>query len=245
MRFALVLPAAALVLTASCASKPRQPPRAWFPQPQQQAPNYGLPWAAPAGAAATAATTASVAPTATAPAAPASTEEKARCLSDAGTADDCRAALGKMAKEPGPGAPYDVYKRACEKKAKLLGCGAFKSTAITDADRPNMELLMLCESGAATACEDVKTKTAPLQAWLSTLKTDLCKKGESALCADFHQCKKPAKWTCSAVTGMGTTERQACGCQPPCAGTLTVSATTRSWPDGSTRAGYQCAEAKP
>jgi hypothetical protein len=228
-----------LAFVASCTKKASHPPPAWWfgPPPQaQQQPQYGLPWSAPAGsgAAPVASASASAAPAA----APAANADFGKCMAESATTDDCKAAIESAKAAPGSPGVFDLYKRACEKKVKLLGCGAFKSTAISEGDHPTMELLMRCELGAAANCEQVKTKVAPLQAWLSTLKSDLCKKGENALCPDFHQCKKPAKWECAEAAG-GT---KACGCLAPCAGTRTVTATSATWPDGSARAAAVCTQ---
>jgi len=238
MRIAYAAPVVALVFVTSCTKKhSHRPPAYWAPQQQQQAapPQYGFPWAAPAGSGAAAA---SAAPTAATPADTATNADFEKCLAEAATTDDCKAAIESAKKTPSAPKIYELYQRACEKKVKLLGCGAFKSTAITEDDHPTMELLMRCELGAAARCEEVKTKVAPLQAWLSTLKTTLCKQGENALCADYHQCKRPAKWTCEDTAGGA----KACGCLAPCDGTRTITATQASWPDGSARAAAVCTQ---
>lgn len=164
-----------------------------------------------------------------------------RCHADDGKAADCRAALEKLAAAPQPPKLiFDTYKKACDKKAKLLGCGVFKSTAVTDADHPTMEALMACEAGRTDDCEGLKPSAAPLVAWHKTLKTDWCKKGANALCDDYRQCKS-SKWKCDAI---GPGGGQACGCAPACEGPLAVSlSTSKTWPDGSTRATFTCPSA--
>jgi hypothetical protein len=187
--------------------------------------------------------------------APAPSAERARCLSDGGTADDCEAALRAAAVSwdvtPGAAHPkgevYEVYRRACERKAKLQGCGVFKSRAVGEADQPTVELLMICESGRPEACEDVATRSAPLQAWLSTLKAEHCRKGHSALCKSHRECRGAAQWGCRPATqpaGAG----DVCGCVPRrCEGAMTVTASPRKWPDGSARGVFTCetAAARP
>jgi len=175
-----------------------------------------------------------------------STPAREKCLSDTGNGLDCREALGQMAKTGTP--LYDVYKRGCERKAKLLGCGVFKSTAVTDGDRPQVELLMKCEAGVSEGCEDVSTKAAPLQAWLSTLKADGCKKGQSALCKNFKECRGKTEWSCkpsgATPTQGGVAPKEVCGCVPrSCGGPLTVtpSPSARTWPDGTARGAFACA----
>lgn len=197
--------------------------------------NYAMPFAVGAPPLAPAAETASPLPVAP----PANSAEITKCLAEGATANDCKAALDAIAKDP---AQYprvgEAYKRGCTLKSKvLLGCGAFKSTVLGESDRPAMDLLMLCEAGVFEACEDVKTKAAPLLAWHSTLKTEGCKKGHTALCKSFKECKKKTLWTCGPVTG-GTGE--ACGCQPKCDGDLVIGALPRTWSDGKTRASYTC-----
>lgn len=207
---------------------------------QPQAPkSYTMPWAIAIPPAARVIPAPAPTPTPISEAVP---PEQAQCLSDAGTAADCKTALEKLATSTTHrDMVRDVYKKACDKKAKLLGCGAFKSTAITDADKPTMDLLMVCEGGTSEACEDVKTKSAPLMAWHSTLKTEGCKKGNTALCANFKECKKASPWACTAVTG-GPADQQVCGCVPKCAnGAPIAKATDRSWADGSKRGSFSCA----
>ena len=222
-----------------CGSEPPPPPQYWAPPPPVQRPappSYGMPWAVPIPPAARALP----APVTTAaPVADALPREHDACLSEAGTANECKAALEKLAMSPThQDRVHDIYKRACEKKAKLLGCGVFKSTAVTEADKPAMVLLMACEGGRGEACEDVKTKTAPLVAWLSTLKTDGCKKGNTALCANYRACKKSAPWGCEAI---GPEATQVCGCMPQCSSGKPVAIVTgRTWPDGSKRAVFTC-----
>ena len=213
-----------------------------------------MPWALPIPP-----TRTTAAPIATAPPVEPMPPEHDACLADAGTQADCRAALEKL----GHTATHrdrihDIYKRACDKKAKLLGCGAFKSTAITEADRPSMDQLMVCEAGQPEVCEDVKTRSAPLMAWLSTLKTDGCKKGDTALCANYKECKKGAQWSCVAPTGAvpvtpsapgspapaPAADAQVCGCVPKCpAGQPIAIATGRTWPDNSKRGAFTCSAA--
>ncbi len=237
------IPVVGLALTACSAEAP--PPQ-WAPAPVQPQPaqtqhSYGMPWAIGIPPAMRGA----VPPAASASAAPvaeAAVPEAAQCLSDAGTASDCKTALEKLATSATQKDKVrDVYKKACEKKAKLLGCGAFKSTAITDADKPQMDLLMVCEGGNSESCEDVKTKSAPLMAWLSTLKTDGCKKGNTALCSNYKECKKSTPWGCTQVTG-GPADSQVCGCVPKCSGGAPVAKPgDRTWPDGSKRGVFSCA----
>jgi hypothetical protein len=80
----------------------------------------------------------------------------------------------------------------------------------------------------------VKTKSAPLQAWLSTLKTNGCKKGETALCKNYRECKAPTQWGCVGA------DQKLCGCLPKCAGTITGTPKGRTWPDGSNRGAFTC-----
>jgi hypothetical protein len=184
------------------------------------------------------------APTAAPAVAPRRSEED-RCLSEAGTAADCEAALGAIAQASpaqgpaNPGRVYDVYRKACDKKAKLLGCAVFKSTAVTAGDKPQVELLMLCEGGRSEACEDVSTKSAPLIAWLTTLKAEHCKKGEQALCKSYRACKGASEWGCrpSAASPI-----EVCGCVPrQCGGPLTATPRARTWADGTARGEFRCA----
>lgn len=224
------------------------------PQPGYGQPGYGYgvpaqpqpTAAAPVGTAPVAAGTNTATPGVVVPVAGAAPPELERCTKDGGTAEDCKVALEKLAATPQPPMRiHDTYKRGCELKAKFLGCGVFKSTAITEEDRPTMELLMACEHGRSESCEDVKTKAAPLQAWLSTLKTTWCKKGETALCKNYKECKAPAKWKCEQVT-IGTVlpnaERpEVCGCAPKCEGNTTTVDTGKTWPDGTRRGKLTCA----
>lgn len=234
----------ALALAACATSRPRRGPPVWWPPPlgpnfAQTLPNYALGFAIPAGAPSTPVQP-TAAPATSAPIAAVPADDVAHCLGATGTLDDCKFALALTAKDPAQERNvYDVYKRACGLKEKLLGCGVFKSSAVGDSDRPAVELLMLCEAGRPEACEDVKTSSAPLVAWRTTLKTDGCKRGFTALCANYKECKHRSRWDCSAQTG-ATGGGQVCGCVPRCEGQLIVSATPRSWPDGSTRAAYTC-----
>lgn len=168
-----------------------------------------------------------------------------KCNSEAGKAADCKAALEKLSQTPQqPGKIYDTYKRACDKKTPLQGCGAFKSTAVTDADKPAMESLMACENGNWAACEDVQTKSPPLKAWHSTLKTEGCKKGEQALCKNYKECKIPAVWGCEEAAGAVAGTPKVCGCVPKCSNGMTVIAIGKSWADGTPRGKFSC-NAKP
>ncbi len=228
--------------------------RYWAPPPPVQQPqpqSYGMPWAVPIPP------QAKVIPAPVATPADPLPAEHDRCLGEGGTATDCKAALAKVAMSPThQDRVYDVYRRGCEKKAKLLGCGVFKSTAITDADKPAMTLLMACEGGRGEACEDAKTKTSPLMAWLSTLKTEGCKKGNTALCENYRACKKSEPWGCNAPVGAVSTSpvpgapagsppaaaEQVCGCIPKCSsGQPVATPTGRNWPDGSKRGVFTCA----
>jgi hypothetical protein len=212
-----------------------------YAQAQQGAPNYAMPFAVPvphmpASAAGGGA------------AAPASTAERDRCMAETGTAADCEAALRASAQawNPTPGAAtrdpaiYEVYRRACQLKSKLQGCAVFKSSAVGEADRPVVELLMTCEAGRTEACEDVQTKSNPLHAWLGTLKADWCKKGQSALCKSYRECRAGTAWSCRPATapaGGG----EVCGCAPKsCETGLTATAAARKWPDGTTRGVFTC-----
>jgi hypothetical protein len=165
-------------------------------------------------------------------------ETKQKCLGENGTEDDCWSAVKELAASP-TGSENDavgLYEKACSKKAKLLGCGAFKSQAVTDADRPTIGLLALCEAGRWEACEDVNTKAPPLKAWLINLKETGCKKGASALCKSYKSCKAKSDWGCKPAGAAG----DVCGCVPQCKGTLSVTARTRTWPDGSKRGVFVC-----
>lgn len=214
-------------------------------------PGYGAPpaqyppgYVAPGPTAAPPQATATVAPAATAPAPAAGGKppEYEKCMGTDGKKADCVAALEKLVQSPQPpNTIRDTYKRGCELKAKLLGCGAFKSTAVTEADHPTMELLMACEVGRTEACEEVKTSSAPLQAWSKTLRKDWCKKGENALCDNYKQCKAPTQWKCETGPATpGAQGAQACGCAPKCDGTLAVGVSSKTWPDGSQRAKFTC-----
>ncbi len=258
----LLLAFAGLTLAlAACESSSRPPPQQPWGGPQHPQgmgphgmgphgtpPTYAMPWMVglPPGAAAPAPAPAIAQPASTGAA------DQDRCLSDAGTAADCESALRAIAAASpaaGPAVPgrvHDVYRRACEKKAKLLSCAVFKSTAVTDADKPQVELLMLCEGGRSEACEDVATKAAPLQAWLSTLKGEHCKKGHQALCKNHRQCKGPTQWGCrpgaSGGAAPGAPAAEVCGCVPrQCGGPLTVTPLARTWPDGTQRGQFSCA----
>lgn len=155
-----------------------------------------------------------------------------------GRAADCRTALQKMTLSPQPvGRYFETYRHACSIKTKLLGCGAYKTSQSMDADRPVMEALIACEVGKPEACEGLAPSTAGLTAWHSTLKKDWCKKGESALCDDYKQCKRPAVFGCESV---GTAGATACGCVPKCTAGLKVEPTGTKWPDGSPRAKMSC-----
>lgn len=249
----LVAAALALPLTLSLtACGPSRPRRTWsqptYAQAQPTPPSYAMPWAVPVPAAPAAMPPAAPA---TGPAWPSWSAQRDKCLADAGTRDDCQAALRGAADawDPAPGAArqggdvHAVYRKACEKKAKLQGCGVFKSSAVTEADRPTVELLMVCEAGRGEACEDVKTKAAPLVAWHGTLKAEHCKKGHSALCKSHKECKGGTQWTCRAATqpaGAG----DVCGCAPrTCEGTMTIARSMRAWPDGSPRGVFTCSSA--
>lgn len=242
----LLLTFAGLTLAlAACESSSRPPPRHWGahgqPDPGPPAPpTYVMPWMV--GVPPTAASAA--APPALAPQAPPATGAD-RCLAESGTAADCVAALQAIAAASPPAGPHvagqvhDVYRRACAKKAKLLSCAVFKSTAVTEADKPQVELLMLCEGGRTEACEDVSTKAAPLQAWLATLKAEHCKKGHQALCKNHRECKGATQWGCRPAAGV---PGEVCGCVPrQCGGPLTVTPLARTWSDGSRRGQFSCA----
>ena len=205
------------------------------PYPQQQSPgSFLLPSATPVPA-----------PSASAAAPPPPTvvttlsQEKQNCLGENGSDEDCTAALKQLADGNASGSENEavlVYEKACAKKAKLLGCGAFKSQAVTAEDRPTIGLLGLCEFGRYEACEDVATKAPPLKAWLINLKESGCKKGATALCKNYKACKAKTDWGCKPA-GSGS---EVCGCVPQCSGTLSVTAGTRSWPDGSKRGVFAC-----
>ncbi len=245
MRIALWLAVPALLVACS-KPKPRpQPywgqqqhqPYGQYGQQQQPRPTYQMPFAVPAGpGTAPGPAFSSAVPSANPPVVDANPDAD-KCIAATGVLADCTAALDKAGKSAAAPASktLDVYKRACELKGKLLGCGAFKSTAVDqDKDRPTLELLASCEIGKWEACEDVKTKSAPLQAWLSTLKTNGCKKGETALCKNYRECKAPAQWGCIGA------DDKLCGCLPKCAGTVGGTATGRTWPDGSKRGKFTC-----
>ncbi len=169
-----------------------------------------------------------------------------RCMSNDGKAADCRAALEALAKGPQPPkVMLDAYKKACDVKAKLLGCGAFKAGSVQESEQPTMEALIACESGRPEACEEVQaaspTLSPSLKAWHSTLKKGWCKKGANALCEDYHKCKSPAVFGCEAITGSaGGDQDKGCGCVPKCESGLTVTATGKTWADGSKRATFAC-----
>lgn len=206
-----------------------------YGQPGYGQPGYGQPGAAtpsPAGSA--------PAPGAQPTFVAANPPEYDRCMAEDGKAAECKAALEKFAQSEPPRPLRDTYKRACDRKTKLMGCGVFKSTAVTEADHPTLELLMACELGRPESCEGVKTSSAPLQAWHQTLKASWCKKGESALCANYKQCKQPAKWECESAPGMPADAPKPCGCKPKCEGTMTMAVTGKTWPDGSPRAKFAC-----
>lgn len=209
------------------------------PGPQPYGPPPGTPQppatVAPPVPVPTAAPTATAAPSAFA----GPSEEQQKCLSDAGSADDCLAALKKMvATGASPNDAANVYEKACSRKAKVLGCGSFKSTAVTEADRPTIGLLALCEFGAYESCEDVQTKSTPLKAWLTTNKENGCKKNATALCKIYKECKAKTDWGCKPVTS--SPSDQVCGCVPQCKGNLKVTAGSRSWADGSKRGNFVC-----
>ncbi|MBL9022340.1 MAG: hypothetical protein JNL21_09065 [Myxococcales bacterium] len=230
----------ALLALVSCkTSSPRRqtywgPPQGQFVPQQAPPPSYQMPFAVPAGAG-TAPGPAFSAAVPSAPA-PAATPEADKCLAAGAVLADCTTALEKLgAAEASGDKTLAVYKKACELKGKLLGCGAFKSTAVDqEKDKPTLALLAQCESGNWEMCEDVKTKSAPLQAWLSTLKTNGCKKGQMALCKNYRECKAPTQWGCIGA------DQKLCGCLPKCAGTVTGKAKKRTWPDGSTRGEFTC-----
>lgn len=217
---------------------PQGYPPGYGPPPQSYPPGYGPPPPQPT------APPAPTAPTAAPPQPPpvaAKPAEYDTCMGESGKASDCKAALVKLAETPQPPKLiFDTYKRACDVKAKLMGCGAFKSTAVTEADHPTMEALMACEMGRPEACEDVKTGSAPLQAWHSTLKKDWCKKGANALCDNYKQCKPPAKWECGPAKDATGAQVEVCGCAPKCESAKSVVVTEKSWPDGSRRGRFQC-----
>ncbi len=208
------------------------PPGAYGPPPQQVAPPPQMP-------------PPQQPPQMMPPPPAASIPELDKCNSETGKAADCKAALEKLAQSPQPpGKIYDTYKRACAKKTPLQGCGAFKSTAVTDADKPAMEALMACENGRWEACEDVQTKSPPLKAWHSTLKTEGCKKGEQALCKNYKECKIPAVWGCEEAAGAVAGTPKVCGCVPKCSNGMTVIAVGKSWADSTPRGKFSC-NAKP
>ncbi len=231
-----------LLLLPSCETRSRRQPTWGTPyQPQyvvqNPPPSYAMPFAVPAGAGtAPGPAASSLIPGTPAPSTAGGSPERAKCLGEGGAAADCVAALGKLGPSPAAGDGLAIYKRACELKAKqLLGCGAFKSTAVSlERDATTLDLLAQCEGGTSEACEDVKTKSAPLQAWLTTLKTGLCKKGETAHCANYRECKAPARWGCTE------TGQKLCGCLPKCAAAVTGTPKARTWPDGSTRGAFTC-----
>ncbi len=242
---------ALLTILAACGGGSDSRRQSQWPPPggggEAQRPGYAMPWmvGVPQGQAGAAPGTgfvpgpAAVAPTGLSPA-------RDKCMSESATGLDCQEALAQLAKGSAP--LYDVYKRGCERKAKLLGCGVFKSTAVGESDRPQVELLMKCEAGVTEGCEDVSTKSAPLQAWLSTLKTDGCKKGHSALCKNYKECRGKTEWGCRVAgatpTQGGVPPREVCGCVPKsCGGPMTVtpSPSARTWPDGTPRGSFACA----
>ncbi len=205
---------------------PQPPPGAQLPPPPKQPPPGPPPGASPPGV------TAGVA----------LPPERDKCMGEGGKPADCQAALTKMAAGAPGDAVYDTYKRACDLKTKtLLGCGAFKSTAVTDADKPSMINLMRCETGFAEACEDVPSKAAPLKAWHTTLKTEWCKKGETAHCKSHKECKTPARYSCEAASGAAPDAPKVCGCVPKCSGAVTATNTGKTWPDGQPRGKFSCA----
>ena len=178
----------------------------------------------------------------TQPPPPAISPELEKCNAPTGKAADCKAALEQLAKSPQPPMRvYETYKRGCELKAKLQGCGAFKSTAITEADNGTMEALMSCENGRPEACEDVNTKSPPLKAWHTTLKAEWCKKGESIHCKIYKECKAPAVWGCEEPIGASPGTAKVCGCVPKCANGMSVFSTGKSWPDSTPRGKFNCA----
>ena len=228
----------ALALVACKTSSPRRqtqwgPPQGQF-VPRQAPPNYQMPFAVPPGLGTAPGPAASAA--VPGPATPAATPEADKCLAAGAGLPGRTGALEKVgASDAGRDKTLAVYKRACELKGKLLGCGAFKSTAVDpEKDKPTLDLLARCETGDWESCEDVKTKSAPLQAWLSTLKTNGCKKGETALCKNYRECKAPKQWGCIGA------DQKLCGCLPKCGGTVTGTAKKRTWPDGSTRGDFTC-----
>jgi hypothetical protein len=167
-------------------------------------------------------------------------DEIVPCLTEATGGPKCRVALTKIGKS-GAGREHTipVYQAACSAGEKLLGCKIFLSTAITEADYPLMERLMLCEHGLYEACEGNKPKAAPLVAWLKTLKEIGCRDGANALCPDFHACKAPLLWTCSPSKGPAA--GKVCGCAPKCTGSLvTIAHPELKWPDGSRRGQLSC-----
>lgn len=214
-----------------------------YGQPPYGQPPYGQPqpWAQPQPAASFVAP--SAAPSAAAPT-PVTvlSENKIKCLGEGGTEEDCTAALKELAEGTGNDADaVTLYEKACEKKAKLLGCGAFKSKAVTAEDRPTISLLALCEFARWESCEDVVTSAPPLKAWLITLKDAGCRKNATALCKHYKACKAKTVFECRSS---GTPAVEVCGCVPQCAGTLTWKKGTRTWPDGSQRGVFSC-EASP
>ncbi|MBL9025363.1 MAG: hypothetical protein JNL21_24425 [Myxococcales bacterium] len=167
------------------------------------------------------------------------------CLTEASGGPKCIVALQKIAKTgAGRDQTMEVYQRACEAKERLLGCQIFYSTAITDADNPIIESLMLCEHGAYEACEGLKPKAAPLIAWLQTLKGKGCDAGANALCDNFRQCKPPKRFTCSPEKGKPSDK--ICGCLEKCSGTVVAVETSgKKWPDGSARGQLGCVSSQP
>ncbi len=240
MRNPLLLPLA-LLLVVSCARPTPAPvstheavPAPVIVPAGTPTPDFALPWFIPAGAAD------EPPPAERGDDAPA---EIVPCLTEATGGPACKIALAKIAATgTGESHTIEVYRRACDAGEKLLGCGIFQSTAITEEDDPILRRLMLCEHGWYEGCEDVKTRAAPLLAWLSTLKKIGCKRGANALCPDFHQCKAPERWTCHAQPG----GPKVCGCAAPCSGTLTsIAHTSKRWPDGSHRGQLGCAASAP
>jgi len=167
------------------------------------------------------------------------------CLGSEGKKNDCKVALERSAALGSvDNLKYAMlYKRGCDLGVQLLGCGAFKSKAVTETDNETMVALMRCELGASERCEGLSTKSAPLKAWLTTLRADWCKKGENALCKSHKECKLPSHWSCEstgAPAAAGQETPKACGCVPRCQGGVAVAATGKTWPDGSQRAKFTC-----
>jgi hypothetical protein len=206
--------------------------------PGTTAQSYELPWFYPAPEETPSNATA---PTQDVPSAPA---ELVPCLTEAKAGPACKTALEKMAASGVAIRVVDTYRRGCELGVKFLACGVFLSQAISEADEPVIERLALCEGGRYEACEDVKTSSPPLIAWLTSLKQRGCRAGASALCPDYHACKPPALWGCRQVSG-SLIKEPGCGCVPKCSGDIDVRLTGRDWPDRTPRATFKCIAPPP